>query len=266
MKWARHWLLALGLLCATGAWAQAGPLILLVEGVNPYRLLGPLLAGGQAPDPAIETGYLERSALAGELALKTSGELRRIPWSGVPTDAAGLRQAIDDLKGALLSARGEGRAVHLVTHSLGSVIAYLALAELAGGAGAGQSPPPPIKLVSLSSPLGRAPILLWLAQWHPGLPLAALAQRVEAPDALGLANWINIYIPWDPLGGRIDAAGVENRTLAVTPSAPLPGPAELVLAHTLPFRSPAAAAFVADRLAGEPASGPLPTTEAPTAP
>ncbi|MCU0843000.1 MAG: hypothetical protein MUC79_14985 [Thiobacillaceae bacterium] len=266
MRMRSVWMIVIAGCCiANLAWAQSQspyefhahsrPLILIVEGVNPYRLLGPLLGGLQAPDPALEAGYLERSPLAAEIAGRTGGEARRVPWSGVPTDAAGLRQAIDDLKGELRSARSAGRTVHLVTHSLGSVIAYLALAELAGEGGGAQPPPTsPGMLISLASPLGRPAILLWLAQWHPGLPLAALAQRVDEPTALGLAGWVNVYVPWDPLGGRIEATGVENRTLAVSPAAPLPSLAELVLAHTLPFRSPAAAAFVAGRLADAPSA------------
>lgn len=215
-----------------------------MEGVNPYRLLAPLLGDAAVPDPAVEAGYLLRSPLAAAIRRQTGGELRLLPWSGVPTDAVGLRQAIADLKAELRSARQAGRTVHLVTHSLGSVIAYLALLELAGEG------PDVAVFVSLSSPLGRPPILLWLAQWHPGLPLAGLAYRLDPPGALGVDRWINVYTAWDPLGGPVAASGVDNVALGMVLVGPLPSLAELVQAHTLPLRDAETTGWIARRLAG----------------
>lgn len=242
----RRLLPALGLIWAVAA--QAVPLVLVVEGVNPYRLLAPALGPAAQPAAAWEEGYLLRSPLALALARSQGAETRRIAWSGVPTDAAGLRAAVGELKAELAAAQAQGRTVWLLTHSLGSVIAYLALAE-----GEGRSPVG--VFISLASPLGRPPLLRWLAQFHPGLPLAALANALHSPARLGVGRWINVYTPWDPFGGPIVTAGVENRGLALTPSLPLPTPADWIEAHTLPFRT---TAWVDPALAGQTASRPVP--------
>ncbi|MFN3593129.1 MAG: hypothetical protein ACK4TK_00405 [Thiobacillaceae bacterium] len=238
----RGLLSALGLIWAVAV--QAAPVLLAVEGVNPYRLLAPILGGAAEYAATWEDGYLERSPLAAALAKATGAEVRRIAWSGIPTDAAGLRTAMAALQAELATAQAQGRPVWLLTHSLGSVIAYLALAE--GEAGA------PVEVfISLSSPLGRPPLMRWLAQFHPGLPLATMAESLHPPVRAG--RWLNVYTPWDPFGGPIVAAGVENLSLALTPSLPLPTPADWIAAHTLPFRTTAWAEMA---LVGPPASNP----------
>lgn len=228
-----HWrLLALLLAAPWLFWAmaaQATPVILVVEGVNPYRMFLPLLGAAALPAAEWEDGYLERSPLTAAIARATGGEVRRIAWSGVPIDQAGLGAAVDQLKAELAAAQEAKRAVWLIGHSLGSVIAYLALTE-----GGGRTPVQ--TFVSLASPFGRPPILQWLAQAHPGLPPAALSGRVQSPAGLGIVRWINVYTAWDPLGGPIRAEGVENHALDLLPSGPLPTLTDLILAHTLPFR------------------------------
>ncbi len=243
-QYLRSLVLSTALLWTLCACCQPLVLVLVVEGVNPYRLLAPVLGKGMGPVSDLESGYLLRSPLVQSIGRQTGAELRLLPWSGVPNDQAGLRAAVTDLKRELLAARGGGLTVCLVTHSLGSVIAHLALAELAG------MTPPVAALVSLASPLGRPPILLWLAQAHPGLPVVELATRPRTAETLGTRRWINVYTPWDPLGGPIDVEGVDNRPLALLPSGPLPGLADLVRAHTLPFRDPAFTARLAEELAG----------------
>jgi hypothetical protein len=216
--------------------ATAAPRILVVEGVNPYRMLLPILGAAAVTAAAWEDGYLERSPLAAALLRTSGGEVRRIAWSGVPTDQTGLRAAVDGLKAELAAAEAEARPVWLLTHSLGSVIAYLALAE--GGGRTVES------FVSLAAPFGRPPILQWLAQVHPGLPLATLAAGMQGPAGLGIGRWVNVYTIWDPLAGPIRAEGVENRALRPLPSGPLPTLADLNLAHTLPFRDVGVAGLI----------------------
>ncbi len=211
---------------------QAAPRILVVEGVNPYRLLAPFLGIAAESAATWEDGYLERSPMVAALVAATRGELRRIAWSGVPTDAAGLRTAVATLQAELAATQAQGRPVWLLSHSLGSVIAYLALAE-------GEARAPVEVFISLASPLARPPIMRWLAQFHPGLPLAALADTLHAPERLGVSRWLNVFTPWDPFGGPIVVAGVENLSLTPTPSLPLPTPADWIAAHTLPFRTTA---------------------------
>lgn len=237
---------ALGLIWAVAA--PAAPLMLVVEGVNPYRLLAPALGPAAQQAAAWEDGYLLRSPLASAIARSLGAETRRIAWSGVPTDAAGLRAAVGELKAELAAAQAQGRTMWLLTHSLGSVIAYLALAE-------GEGHTPVEVFISLASPLGRPPLLRWLAQFHPGLPLAALADVLHPPARLGVGRWINVYTPGDPFGGPIDTMGVENRGLALVPAGPLPTPADWIAAHTLPFRT---TAWVDPALAGQTASRPVP--------
>lgn len=221
------------------ALTSAAPLILAVEGVNPYRLLLPIWGATAAAAAEWEDGYLERSPLASALVRASGGEVRRIAWSGVPTDQVGLRAAVALLKNELAAARAQGRPVWLLTHSLGSVIAYLALAD-GGGRSAVQS------FISLASPFGRPPILQWLAQAHPGLLTATLTAGVQGPAALGIVRWINVYTAWDPLGGPIQAQGVENYALALRFAGPLPTLTDFIQAHTLPFRVGEVASLVVD--------------------
>lgn len=235
----RRLLPAVGLIWAVAV--EAVPLMLVVEGVNPYRLLAPALAPAAQLAARWEDGYLLRSPLALALARGQGAETRRIVWSGIPTDTAGLRAAIGELKAELAAAQAQGRTVWLLTHSLGSVIAYLALAE-------GEGRTPIEVFISLASPLGRPPLMRWLAQFHPGLPLADLADTLHSPAHLGVGRWINVYTQGDPFGGPIVTAGVENRGLKPTPALPLPTPADWIEAHTLPFR---ATAWVDSVLAGQ---------------
>ncbi len=238
-------LMLMTLLFTAAAAAAPRPLILVVEGVNPYRMLGPGLAEVTGGDPALETGYLERSLLVQTLDRALGGQVRRLDWSGIPTDSQGMRKAVGDLEAQLRGARKAGRPVYLVTHSLGTVIGYLALA---GTAVRDAGYVPRVRgFITLSSPLGRVPLLLWLAQWNPDLSLAALASRLEPPRTLGVGHWINAYVPWDPLGGPVDVAGVDNRPLATAPQTP--GLPDFIGAHTLPFRDPVLAAHLAGALA-----------------
>ncbi len=216
--------------------ATAAPRILVVEGVNPFRLLPPVMSSAVVSAAAWEDGYLERAPLTFRLQRASGGEVRRMAWSGVPTDRTGLRAAVDRLRAELAAAEAEVRPVWLLTHSLGSVIAYLALAE--GGGRTVET------FVSLASPLGRPPILQGLAQVHPDLPWATLSAGVQGPAALGIGRWVNVFTAWDPLAGPIHAAGVENRALQPLPSGPLPTLADLILAHTLPFRDVGVASLI----------------------
>jgi len=95
-------------------------------------------------------------------------------------------------------------------------------------------------VIALAAPL----ILQSLAQAHPGLLAEALTAGVQGPAALGIGRWLNVHTAWDPLGGPIRAEGVENHALRLLPVGPLPTLADLIRAHTLPFRDVAVAGLV----------------------
>lgn len=232
------WLLV-GWFWTTACLAQ--PLVLVVEGVNPYRMLGPWLGPAAARGGDLETGYLERSHLVQTLSGRLAAEVRRMDWSGIPTDPAGFDQAVSSLRGELTAAREQGRPVYLVSHSLGSVIAVLALAGIAHQPGEAA-----VSLITLSSPLGRPQLLTGLVQFHPRQPLASLQAGTPGPEALGLARWLNIYARNDPLAGLVAGPGMENWELRPGPQAANAGLLEPLLAHILPFRDP----NVAEKLLG----------------
>ncbi|MCS6787417.1 MAG: hypothetical protein NZ524_10345 [Thiobacillaceae bacterium] len=233
----RRWLWALALiLSGLTVRAQEAPLILVVEGVNPFQLFNPLPGSPIGTAAALERGYLARSPLAQRLA--ACGELRRLAWSGDPLDRAGIAAAVAALAGLLTEARGQGRRVWLLTHSLGAVIAYLALVEAGGGAEL---------LVTLSTPLGRPGWLDLLRRLHPQLPWPPGAVWPDA-QTLRLKGWLNVYVPWDPLGGPVALAGVENQALSLAQLGPQAGMHDLIRAHTLPYRDAVATQRVLDWL------------------
>ena len=99
---------------------------------------------------------------------------------------ARLREALD--------ATGPGR-IHLVAHSLGSVIAFDVLHGWEGGA----APPKVDSLYTLGSPLNSG-----IFRAHNGRP-------TSAPS--GVASWTNVYSPWDPIASALAGAytGVSDR-------------------------------------------------------
>ena len=136
-------------------------------------------------------------------------------FNGDLTDAKQLRLAVDALKETIT--KHSGARVDLITHSLGTVIAYTALAELAK-AGETQpdvtiSKPNVTNFITLGSPLGREAILVKV-----GAPLAGLniplPSSIQTPRALNIqGRWLNVFHDKDLIGDKIQAFGVINVAL-----------------------------------------------------
>jgi hypothetical protein len=215
--------------------AMASPsLTLLVDGVSPLKFEGPLrsLLPGLPAYPA--AGYLAVSPLARALEQQGTTSIHSLVWNGDPADGAELRRVSDTLEALLLEASLRDVKLHLVTHSLGSVIACRALS------GAAASGPPGYRgaatLITLSSPLGHAGLMATLVRMHPGLFDPAPATR----EQLRVRRWLNIFSSGDVLSRPILAPGVENLALPAPAQGFPPNPLLLLEAHKQPFKDPEA--------------------------
>jgi hypothetical protein len=219
--------------------AMASPsLTLLVDGVSPLKFDGALraLLPGIPAYPA--AGYLAVSPLARALEQQGTTSIHSLIWNGDPTDSAELEKVSDTLEGLLLEASLRGVKLHLVTHSLGSVIASRALSRAAA-----RGPPGyrgAATLITLSSPLGHAGLMATLARMHPGLFDPAPATR----EQLRVGRWLNIFSSGDVFSRPILAPGVENFALPAPAQSFPPNPLLLLEAHKQPFKDPDALAVI----------------------
>jgi hypothetical protein len=219
--------------------ALASPsLTLLVAGASPLKFEGALRA--LLPGlPAYPTaGYLAVSPLARGLEQQGTTSLHSLVWNGDPTDGAELEKVSDTLECLLLEASLRGVKLHLVTHSLGSVIASRALSRAAA-----RGPPGyrgAATLITLSSPLGHAGIMATLIRMHPDLFDLAPPTR----EQLRVGRWLNIFSSGDVFSRPILADGVENLALPAPAQSFPPNPLLLLEAHKQPFKDPDAIAAV----------------------
>ena len=171
-------------------------------------------------------------------------------FNGDLTDAKQLRLAVDALKETIT--KHSGARVDLITHSLGTVIAYTALAELAT-AGETQpdvtiSKPNVTNFITLGSPLGREAILVKV-----GAPLAGLniplPSSIKTPRVLNIqGRWLNVFHDKDLIGDKIQAFGVINVALQGS-DAFLDASGESS-AHSFPYQGLESIRLIADVIRG----------------
>ena len=156
--------------------------------------------------PIRQASYLAESQL-GFLLKKESIAWESVQWNGDLQDETSLRTAKDSLGALILKYSRDGKQVDVVTHSMGSVVAYLTLKELAL-----RSDRPVLisNLVTLSSPLGQSKFLVrignqikWVSPVTPGLPIEKSADLIP-PDGLRIGGqWFNAFVMDDPVGGPV---------------------------------------------------------------
>ena len=171
-------------------------------------------------------------------------------FNGDLTDAKQLRLAVDALKETIT--KHSGARVDLITHSLGTVIAYTALAELAK-AGETQpdvtiSKPNVTNFITLGSPLGREAILVKAGAPFAGLNIP-LPSSISTPRALNIqGRWLNVFHDKDLIGDKIQAFGVIN--VALQGSDAFLDASGKSSAHSFPYQGLESIRLIADVILG----------------
>src|SRR5262245_49432206 len=125
-----------------------GTTLLYVDGMD----FGASVKGLAITQEPRKTAYLEGSYLGKAIAIQGSVKAKTIAWNGDVCDCVALKGVVADVQLAIIEAQRRGDDVDLVTHSMGTVVGYLALENLA--APRPQSPYKGIRhFVTLSSPL-----------------------------------------------------------------------------------------------------------------
>jgi len=130
----------------------------------------------------------------------------------------------------LIKAARAGKSIDIVSHSMGTVIAYLALADLAikTAAIAGSSYKGVNNFVTLASPLafGFHRDVIRKRGDNTRLAIPTSEQEIRTPrELLVRGRWINAFAEGDALGGKIDVEGIENLAMV-----------EVTSPHSLPYR------------------------------
>ena len=199
------------------------------------------------PSPVRNSNYLlSESPLPSLLRPNISGQ-RQISWNGNLSDSQALRTAVNNLEALICQQRGN--SIHIIAHSLGTVIAYTALAELAGVAGTDRPPAcnntEIASLVTLASPLGLDDTLPDKLGAVSGIKIPRLNQIVSARQLRIAGRWLNVYASGDPLGGKIDLPSVVNVSFSLDQSTLNP-----LKAHLFPYKDADAVRMIADVVIG----------------
>jgi hypothetical protein len=212
---------------------------IFVDGISPSDT-------GFAAQPARTTNYLYAESPIRALIQRVDPVQKQILWNGNLIDAKATRVAVDDLKKMICDQAGN--TVDLVTHSLGTVIAYTALAELAGLPGTGSkadcATAQVVNFVTLASPLGRDSTLPSRFGGVSGIKIPPLAE-VASARALRVTRWLNVWAVFDPIGGKIDVPSVVNVSFSLEQS-----PAGPWDAHSFPYQDASSVRMIADVIDG----------------
>lgn len=186
----------------------------------------------RGPWPTRKVNYLCKSPLANVLKLKIPSLNGAIIWNGDLEDDVDVEGAVSELQTSILQLSRAGKQIDLITHSFGSVIAYVALARIAE-----KSYPRPIaSFVTLASPLGQEKFWPWIGQLYPSLNIPS-SGKILLPNELHIGKWLNAYAKEDIIGGRIGVPGVIN----ISENVPDPNLYSLDHwreAHTAPYSNP----------------------------
>jgi hypothetical protein len=249
-------LLCLLLLAARPVFA-AQALTIFVDGIDLYRAMAST-AVGLPPQWQLsfhetrQSNYLAQSVLARELQSRLGGDQKVVVWNGDPTDTAAINLAVAQLETLLFVESRSGKDVHLVTHSMGSLIGYLALVRAADLAAKnpGARYPGIASFLTLGSPLGRSTWLEYVASMNPALPIPSSEKLLRNRSDLKIAfKWLNAYAEGDIFGATIGMTDVDNLEIVSKRSV-----SAAILnysageAHSLPYKDASAVKEIMARL------------------
>jgi hypothetical protein len=172
---------------------------------------------------------------------------KQILWNGDLFDARSARDAVNSLESLICQQRGN--SVDIIAHSLGTVIAYTALAELAGLPGTNRSPAcistQVVNFVTLASPLGLDDTLPQRLGALSGIKIPAVSEVGSAHALRITGRWLNVWATGDRIGGKIDLPSVVNVSFSLEQSS-----FELRAAHRFPYKDANVTRMVADVIFG----------------
>jgi len=236
-----HVALCLALAVPQALCAQS--LTFFVDGIDPGVTFDTQIFSG--PIPARQSSYLANSPLGQTLLASGARERDVVYWNGDLNDTTSIVRSVAQLELKLLKAARAGKSIDIVSHSMGTVIAYLALADLAIKTTAiSDSPYKGVNnFVTLASPLAfgfHRNIIRKLGD-NSELAIPSSEQRTRTPtELLVRGRWINAFAEYDPLGGQIDVEGVENLPIV-----------KVTLPHSLPYRDHQTATTIQQALSAE---------------
>lgn len=245
-RFAQFAVIVLALFCAMPAAIAAESVVIFVDGIAMSATGITAMEILTGPQPVRASNYLEESALPALIRLTTPIQ-KRILWNGNLTDAQATRTAVNNLEAMICQQRGNH--VDLVTHSLGTVIAYTALAELAGIAGtdrkAACESTQISTFVTMGSPLGIEDALPERLGKLSGIAIPPLNKIASARQLRIMGRWLNVYASGDPIGGKIDLPSVVNVSFSLDQSTLNP-----LAAHSFPYKDADSVRMIADVIIG----------------
>lgn len=245
-RFAQFAVIVLALFCAMPAAIAAESVVIFVDGIAMSATGITAMEILTGPQPVRASNYLEESALPALIRL-TAPTQQRILWNGNLTDAQATRTAVNNLEAMICQQRGNH--VDLVTHSLGTVIAYTALAELAGIPGtdrkAACESTQISTFVTMGSPLGLEDALPERLGKLSGIAIPPLNKIASARQLRIMGRWLNVYASGDPIGGKIDLPSVVNVSFSLDQSTLTPRDA-----HSFPYKDADSVRMIADVIIG----------------
>lgn len=231
---------------AAGA-SAAEHVAIFVDGMNTTASGISVLEVLIGPQPIRTTSYLLNESVLPALIRSAVPVQRQILWNGNLFDKQGTRTAVDNLEALICQQRG--KSVDLITHSLGTVIAYAALAELAGLAGvrrtASCGSTEIATFVTLASPLGLDDSLPEKLGRLSSIQIPSVKHLSSARQLRIRGRWLNVYASGDRIGGKIDLPSVVNVSFSLDQSQLDP-----IAAHSFPYKDPDSVRLVADVILG----------------
>jgi hypothetical protein len=222
--------------------ACAENVVIFVDGIDPTATVtgfNPLIRQFNGPLPNRVTNYLQASSLGFALTTELPAKGITIQWNGDVNDTATLKKTVAELEAAILDASRNGDIVFVVTHSMGTVVGYLALLDLMSKTEADPAYTGVQYFVTLASPLSRDLMLqgLNIVGSNATLGIPRTIKALQKPQTLRIRQrWINVYAAGDIIGATaINTPDVENISVPGCPIELAPPVIVNICAHAHPY-------------------------------